>query len=267
MAFVIAEIGVNHQGDVDLAENYIRCAERCGADAVKFQLYDAEKIEPPGERRDMLQKLALNDREMLTLKRSADNCGIEFMCTPFDVWSLEYLVEVLKVKKMKISSGDIDNIPLLEAAASHEKNVPVILSTGMATNDTIRKVLEILKAPVVLHCISAYPCPLEDVNLNMMSSLHMMHGVQVGLSDHSLSTVVPAAAVAMGAVVIEKHLTFSRDDPGPDHEASLQPLEFRDMVDWVRHIEVAMGRPVRKRPLPVELETVGLLEGRMEMRA
>lgn len=243
---VIAEAGVNHNGDVRLAHELVDAAKAVGADAVKFQMFDPKRLDPPGERRDMLKGLVLRPADFCGMKDHADSVGVEFMATPFDVGSLMFLAE-LGIQRIKISSADLRNDTLLKATAG----CPVILSTGMATLEEIERAIGILrKRPVLLHCTSAYPAPVEDVNLRAMQGLRPF-GSAVGLSDHTPSLVIPAAAVAMGAVVIEKHLTLDCRMEGPDHRASLEPRDFAEMVANIREVEAALGDGV-KRPMPSE---------------
>lgn len=255
MIKIIAELGVNHGGDASLATKMIMLAEVFGADAVKLQLFDCEKLDPPGERREMLRKLQLSHDDHRDLKSYADSIGIEYICTPFDVDSLRFLVDDLKVKTLKIASGNLDNVPLLEAAG--ESGCEVILSTGMATiNEALRGANTVYSAgaknhmalmPILLHCTSAYPTPMEAVNLSAMVAMAENHfkGCHVGLSDHTDGISIPIAAAALGAVVIEKHLTLDRSMPGPDHAASIEPDQFAAMVRGIRDVEMAMGGGVK----------------------
>ncbi|KKN23430.1 hypothetical protein LCGC14_0905120 [marine sediment metagenome] len=275
MVMVIAEAGVNHNGDAGVAFRLTEAAVRAGADAVKFQTYDAEKLEPPGERREMMQSLQLSRKAHRIIKKDADLLGIEFISTPFDVDSLKFLVEEIGVKTLKIASGNLDNKALISAAADFECRV--ILSTGMATISEVRHALLLRffqeestlyshsKGVCLLHCTSAYPTPLEDVNLKAMVAMGADLTKPVGLSDHTQSLVIPAAAVAMGAVVIEKHLTLDRNMDGPDHQASLEPDEFAEMVRNIREVEKALGDGV-KVPRECEAATMKVIEERKAWR-
>ena len=240
MTFIIAEIGVNHGGNIERAKYLIDAAKRSGADAVKFQTYDADKLEPPGQRRETLRELQLSKEDHFTLKDEAEDCGIEFMSTPFDPESLAFLAGDLGIKKIKLSSGAMFDHGLLRSAEGWRR--PIILSTGMGDNKAIGEAVRILKYAELslLHCVSSYPTPTNELNLRAVKTLKEF-GVPVGLSDHSLSLVAPAIAVSMGAVIIEKHLTANRGALGPDHRASLEPDEFKKMVEYVRESETSLG--------------------------
>ena len=245
MVFVIAEVGVNHGGSSRTAHYLVEAAAKAGADACKFQTFDCEKLDPPGERREMLRKLQLTQSNHIALKYTAGDLGIEFMSTPFDVESLRFLVDDLGVKTLKIASGNLDNEPLLRAA--NMSGLRVIVSTGMATLDEVRDA-DLRLAGVshcMLHCTSAYPTPIEDVNLRAMVTMRDNIGCEVGLSDHTEDIVVPIAAVALGATVIEKHLTLDRRMDGPDHLCSLEPDDFAEMVRGIRTVEKALGDGVK----------------------
>ena len=248
MIKIIAEIGVNHQGKEYTAVRLIHEAIKAGADAVKFQTYDCERLDPPGERREMLRGLQLSHSDHRTLKGVCRAHNMEFISTPFDVDSLRFLVDDLKVKTLKIASGNLDNIPLLEAAG--ESGCDVILSTGMATWEEVIRSQRWLKIPCLenltfLHCTSAYPTPMEEVNLNAMVAMQDAFACPVGLSDHTEGITIPLAAAALRATVIEKHLTLDRAMTGPDHAASIEPDEFAAMVKGIRDIELAMGDGVK----------------------
>lgn len=247
--FIIAEAGVNHNGQFRAALELVDAAKNAGADAVKFQLYKADKLQP--ERYELLKRLELSQEQMHTIAAYCKSAEIEFMCTPFDVESLDYLVS-LKVKRLKIASGCIGNFDLLHAA--YQSGLPVILSTGMSTIGDIRKALDHLAANVTLmHCTSAYPAPIDSVHLKAMDLLRETFFLPVGYSDHTQGITVSLAAVARGAFVIEKHLTMSRNQIGPDHRASLEPSEFRTLVNAIRTVEEALGDAV-KLPQGCELE-------------
>lgn len=260
MVYIIAEIGVNHDGDFVKAKHLINMAKRCGADAVKFQLFDAEKLEPPGPRRDMLKGLELSrDAHEALQYYCADD--IEYICTPFDVESLKFLVFDLQVKQLKISSGQLGDKELLREA--QHTYLPTIFSTGMATFEEIKKAIYGFTRITLLHCVSSYPTPVTEMNLNAVKTLRNNFACPIGLSDHSLSTVLPAAAVALGATIIEKHITFSRFADGPDHKASLTPVEFRQMVENCREVEASMGDGVIG-PHSCEQEVIEIVQTRRE---
>lgn len=245
--FIIAEAGVNHNGNVKLAERIIYEAKAAGADAVKFQHFNSMRLW--GD--DRIAHLELSNDDMLALKDYADDVGIEFCCTPFGVPELEFLAPLLR--RIKIASGCRRNYELLYAA--HKTGLPVILSTGMSTIKDIQKALGMLSANVtLLHCTSAYPCPINEVNLKAMDTLRVLSG-SVGYSDHTEGINIALAAVARGATVIEKHLTLDRDAVGPDHKASIEPKEFKIMVDAIRNIEIAIGTG-EKKPQPSEAAVI-----------
>jgi N,N'-diacetyllegionaminate synthase len=236
---VIAEVGVNHNGNWLKALDLIDAAKTAGADVVKFQLFSADKLKRPE-----LRPLELSQIHMRALKAHCEEVGIEFLCTPFDLDSLQFLVD-LGVKRLKISSGCITNKSLLTAAKN--SGLPIIISTGMSTPDQAWDAYRLLGHCTTLHCTSAYPCPVEDVNLRVLDRLPP----PFGYSDHTDGIIVALAAVARGATVIEKHLTLDRDQNGPDHKASVEPDEFKDMVDGIRYLEKALGDGI-KRPMPSE---------------
>lgn len=265
MTFIIAEIGVNHDGDFEKAKHLIDMAYQCGADAVKFQLFDSEKLEPPGPRRDMLKGLELSRDAHEALQYYCSG-HIEYICTPFDIESLNFLANELTVKTIKISSGDLSNTKLILAA--HKTGCHIILSTGMAGIISIWTAYDYCHGGKVsiLHCVSSYPTEIADANLNAVKALKQNFDCPIGLSDHSLSTVLPSAAVALGATVIEKHLTFSRFADGPDHKASLTPVEFRQMVENCREVESAMGSG-EKAPQACESDVIKVVKERQEYRS
>ena len=267
---IIAEAGVNHNGDMALARKLVAEAAAAGADLVKFQSFRSDKLVVPGAPKaryqaastdaaesqlDMIRKLELSraDHELLI-----EECGrhrIGFFSTAFDAESFDLLVE-LKLDRVKVPSGEITNLPLLRRFG--RSRLPVIVSTGMATLGDIEAALAALEAAgtrreqiTLLHCNTEYPTPMADVNLRAMQTLRDAFGLPVGYSDHTSGIEVPIAAVALGAVVIEKHFTLDRTLPGPDHPASLEPQELRAMVAAIRNIEVALGDGI-KRPSPSE---------------
>ena len=241
--FIVAEAGVNPGGSVDEAKRLIDAAKNSGANACKFQLFNSQRLW--GDAR--ITHLEFSEAQMIILSDHAKNAGIEFLCTPFGILEVQFLAPL--VKRMKIASGCIRRYDLLTAVA--KTNLPVILSTGMSDLDDVRFALMHLGSDVtLLHCTSAYPCPINAVNLNAMDTLRIFHR-PVGYSDHTASIVVPIAAAAKGAVVIEKHLTLDRNAIGPDHKASINPSQFKVMVDGIRRVELALGDGI-KRPQSCE---------------
>lgn len=246
---VIAEIGNNHDGSIRQAERLIEAAAEAGADAVKFQTHIAEEEMLPSTptpphfdepRYEFTRRMELSLDDHLRLKELAEARGVIFFSSPFSVAAVRLLEEV-GVPLYKVASGEVTNPPLLEAIASTGK--PVLLSSGMSGLDDIAAAVDILgtDALAVLQCTSAYPCPPERVNLRAMKTLSERFGVPVGLSDHTPGVVTSLAAVALGAVAIEKHFTLSKFLYGPDHHASLVPDELRALVDGVREVELALG--------------------------
>ncbi len=268
--FIIAEAGVNHNGDINLAKKLVDAAKEAGADAVKFQTFRAEDLVVKGAEKaeyqkmstgtdesqfDMLKKLELTERDFAELFSYAQGKGIIFLSSPFDMASVNLLDE-LGVPAFKVGSGEITNFPLLEHIAG--KNKSIILSTGMATLEEVGEALQVLQKAVardivLLHCVTSYPTKIEDMNLNAMETLRSAFELPVGLSDHSLGITIPIAAVALGARVIEKHFTLNRSLSGPDHQASLEPDELKQMVKAIRDVERAMGNGL-KRPTVEEEE-------------
>ena len=252
---VIAEAGVNHNGDLVLARALIDAAADAGADLVKFQTFSAEALATAQANMaqyqtansgsattqlEMLRQLELRHEDHEPLIAHCNTRGVGFFSTAFDIGGLD-LLHRLGAKRYKVPSGEITNLPYLRHMASF--HMPVILSTGMCNLGEIEEAIDAIESSglprnliTVLHCNTEYPTPLRDVNLNAMISIKTAFGVAVGYSDHTLGIEVPIAAVALGATVIEKHLTLSRDMPGPDHKASLEPTEFAAMVRSVRNI-------------------------------
>lgn len=273
--FIIAEAGVNHNGDLAMARKLVDAAVAAGADAVKFQTfradrlaapdaplapYQAERPDAPKSQYELLKGLELPASAYRRLRDYGAGKGILFLSTPFDEDSLALLAE-LDLPAYKIPSGEIVNLPFLSAVAGLGK--PVILSTGMASLGEIETALSALREGgcsevVLLHCVSAYPAPIEQCNLRAIPLLARTFGVPVGFSDHTLGTVAALAAVALGACMIEKHFTLDRTLPGPDHAASLEPRELAQMVLDIRAVEAALGRPVKERQ-PCEEENAGLV--------
>jgi N,N'-diacetyllegionaminate synthase len=268
--FIIAEVGVNHNADMELAERLIDAAVAAGADAVKFQTAIPELVATGlAQKASYQKKTSGGDQTQLEMirqihfplevyegiKRNCERKGIMFFSTAFDMTSLAFL-ESLGQPCHKVPSGEITNLPYLRTIGSYGK--PVILSTGMANLGEIEAAIEVLMDQglprgkiTVLHCNTEYPTPMADVNLRAMCSIGQAFDVAVGYSDHTDGIEVAIAAVALGARMLEKHLTLDRNLPGPDHKASLEPEEFKSMVAAVRNIEMAMGSAV-KQPSPSE---------------
>lgn len=270
---IIAEAGVNHNGDLGLARQLIREAAKAGADYVKFQTFKTELIISPlaekaeyqientgegGSQFDMVKKLELSFDDFRLLAEECKSCGIGFLSTGFDFPSIDFL-ESLSMPLFKIPSGEITNKPYLEYIAG--KGHPVILSTGMASLDEVKSAIDILLSNglqrsqiTVLHCNTEYPTPMKDVNLKAMLQLRDTLNVVVGYSDHTLGIEVPIAAVALGARVIEKHFTLDRSMEGPDHAASLEPDELCAMVSAIRNVELALSGDGEKMPSESEFK-------------
>ena len=262
---IIAEAGVNHNGDIGKAYDLIDAAAEAGADIVKFQTFTADSLVTKtaakaayqdksakefGSQYEMLKALELARDSFLKLKERCREKNVEFLTTGFDRSDLEF-ISAIGLSRYKIPSGEITNLPYLRFIG--QKSMPVILSTGMATTREIGDALEVLTtagtAPskiTALHCNTEYPTPIEDVNLRAMLTIKDEFGVEVGYSDHTLGIEIPIAAAALGAKVIEKHFTLDRNSPGPDHRASLEPSELKSMVSAIRNIEIAMGDGVKK---------------------
>lgn len=269
--FIIAEAGVNHNGSIDMARELIDKAVWAGADAVKFQSFRAKSLmtrEAPkaayqkqttGEESqyEMIQRLELTPESHVILKEYAHKKGIEFMSTPFDQESIDLLAEI-GVKRYKVGSGDLTNIPYIRYLASKKR--PIILSTGMADMDEVEQVIQAIQRTgfpmdqlTLLHATTEYPAPFDEVNLQAMVRMRQTFKLETGYSDHTRGIEVPIAAVALGATVIEKHFTLDRDLDGPDHKASLEPEELKSMVQAIRNIEKAQGDGIKK-PSPSELK-------------
>ena len=291
--YIIAEAGVNHNGSFEMAKQLVNVAKEAGADAVKFQTFKAENLVTKDAKQadyqvenlkqstsqyEMLKRLELTFEEFTALKQYCEDKGIEFLSTPFDYESVDFLFDELQIKTAKIPSGELTNAPFIYAIAKKKK--PIILSTGMATLDDIHEALSYIvfglahkidmeqvegfyttteakqllgQYVTILHCTTEYPAPFDTINLNAMATLHQEFQVPVGLSDHSSGVAVPTAAVALGATVIEKHFTLDRALEGPDHIASLEPGELKQMIEQIRQVEEALGNSF-KQPSEVELK-------------
>ncbi|MDO9534493.1 MAG: N-acetylneuraminate synthase family protein [Bacillota bacterium] len=245
--YIIAEAGVNHNGSPEMAKKLVDAAREAGADAVKFQLFKTEDLIAPGNhsaQREILSALELTAGDLKCLKEYCSD-AITFLCSPFDYQSA-CLLDQIGVPAFKVGSGEISNLPLLEIIASFRK--PVILSTGMSGLKEIEEALEVLSGvPVaLLHCTTDYPARYKDLHLNVIHTLKPAFGRIVGYSDHSPGLEAPIAAAALGYKIIEKHLTLDRKLPGPDHRASLEPWEFKKMVEGIRRVEKMLGKTLKK---------------------
>jgi N-acetylneuraminate synthase len=254
---VIAEAGMNHDGSLGTAIRLAEVAAECGADAVKFQLHDAEAEttrdapSPPyftlESRWEYFHRTAFDDDQWATLKRACDEAGIEFLCSAFSVEAVERL-ERIGVARYKIGSGEVTNLELVRRVAATGK--AVLLTSGMSSWPELDAAVAAAGGDVtVLQCTSEYPTPPEHVGLNVLAQLRERYGKPVGLSDHSLGNYAAFAAVALGAVVVEKHFTLSKDAYGPDAALALEPDELEELVEGVREIETMLASPVDKDDL------------------
>ena len=264
--YIIAEAGVNHNGSLELAKRLVRAAAEAGVDAVKFQTFkadtlvsrDAPKADYQKQTTDaaesqyqMLKKLELSEESHRELKALCAQLGVAFLSTPFDITDIPFL-SALDMPFFKVPSGAITDLPYLRAI--NEQKKPVLLSTGMATEDEVAAALKLLPdcEVTLLHCTTEYPCPYDDVNLKAMQALKARFGLPVGYSDHTQGIEVSVAAAALGASVIEKHFTLDRTMEGPDHKASLEPGELRALVTSVRHVADALSGDGTKTPVEAE---------------
>lgn len=270
--FIIAEAGVNHNGDIRLAKKLIDSARESGADAVKFQTFVPENVisifaeKAPYQKAstgsaetqlEMVKKLRLTFDQFIELNEYSKEKGIMFLSTPFDIDSLDFL-ETIDMPMIKVPSGEIVNLPLLLSVAALQK--PVILSTGMSTLEEVRFARNVLldngaERVSLLHCNTEYPTPYKDANLLAMLTLRREFGGEVGYSDHTLGIEVSIAAAAMGADIIEKHFTLDKTFDGPDHSCSLEPDELKAMIEAIRHIEQALGDKT-KNPTESEMKNI-----------
>lgn len=264
--YIIAEAGVNHNGSLELARRLVRAAAEAGVDAVKFQTFkagtlvsrDAPKADYQKQTTDaaesqyqMLKKLELSEESHRELKALCAQLGVAFLSTPFDITDIPFL-SALDMPFFKVPSGAITDLPYLRAINAQKK--PVLLSTGMATEDEVAAALKLLPdcEVTLLHCTTEYPCPYGDVNLKALQTLQARFSLPVGYSDHTQGIEVSVAAAALGATVIEKHFTLDRTMEGPDHKASLEPGELRALVTSVRHVTDALSGDGTKTPVEAE---------------
>jgi N,N'-diacetyllegionaminate synthase len=261
---IIAEAGVNHNGDIKLAKKLIEIAANAGADYVKFQTFTTDNLVTPKARRaqyqnkntgavetqyQMLKRLELTPADHYVLKAHCKKNKIGFMSTGFEIESINFLVS-LGQKIIKIPSGEVTNLPYLRHIGSLKKEI--IISTGMSTLGEVESAIEVLinagmekEKMTILHCTTDYPAKMCDVNLRAMEVMQKAFGIKVGYSDHTVGIEIPIAAVALGAVAIEKHFTLDCAMPGPDHKASIEPFELHQMVSAIRNIEIALGNGIK----------------------
>lgn len=269
---IIAEAGVNHNGDINLAKQLIQKSAEIKADIIKFQTFTPESLATKFAQKasyqkqrfanessqiEMLQKLHLSESAYSDLQAECKKCKIEFLSSPFDIRSIDFLAKI-GVSRWKIPSGEITNYPYLKKISELEGQI--ILSTGMANLGEIEAAIRVLDPAskrdlIILHCNTEYPTPFDDVNLNAMITLKREFGFPVGYSDHTNGIEVAIAAVAMGAIVIEKHFTLDKTLEGPDHKASIEPHEFGRMVQAIRNIERSLGNGIKK-PSPSESKNI-----------
>ena len=285
---IIAEAGVNHNGDMQMAFDLIEAAAQAGADIVKFQTFKAKSLVSANAPRaeyqqrqtgsdapqlEMLAALELSEEQHLELQKKCAAAGIGFLSTAFDVESLKFLIRI-GISAIKIPSGEITNLPLLREMA--RTNLPIYLSTGMADLGEIEDALEILESEIlesvganakditILHCHTEYPTQMSDANLRAIPTIAAAFGRPVGYSDHTDGIAAAIASVALGARVIEKHLTLDRSLPGPDHKASLEPSNFAEMVRAIRDVELALGHG---RKIPSRIESKNKIAARKSIVA
>ena len=274
--FIVAEAGINHNGNMEVARKMVVAAHKAGADAIKFQTFKAEKgisqfapkagyqlitTSPDESQLEMAKKLELSFDDFRELSNYCSGIGIMFLSTAFDEESLYFLME-LGQKYIKIPSGEVTNLPYLRKAGA--MNRKIIMSTGMMDLNEIGSAIDILtdagtdrKNITLLHCNTQYPTPMEDVNLFAMKTIQKRYGLDVGYSDHTLGIEIPLAAVALGATVIEKHFTLDKSMKGPDQTASLNPDELAAMVKAIRNVELSIGSGIKK-PSPSEKENMAI---------
>lgn len=277
---IIAEAGVNHNGSLELAYKMVDVAKKAGADIIKFQTSIPEKViskyaekaeyqkkntDNNESQLEMAKKLTLKFDEYILLKKYCERSGIQFLSSPFDLDSIDFLSS-LGCDIFKIPSGEITNLPFLVKISKLAKSV--ILSTGMSTLKEVEDAVQVLKRNVrditLLHCTTEYPAPFSDVNLQAMVTMKEKLRLKIGYSDHTLGIEIPIAAVAMGATVIEKHFTLDRNMRGPDHKASLEPHELTNMIKSIRNVENAIGNGIK---IPAESERKNLVVARKSIVA
>ena len=274
--YIIAEAGVNHNGDLTLAKQLILEAKNAGADCVKFQTFISEEIttkdvslakyqkensEAFHGQFDLIKSLELPFEAFKNLQEYASRLNIDFLSTPDDFYSLNFLIDELKMQTIKIGSGEITNLPFLKVIGG--KKVDVILSTGMSNIHEVEKAYNLLidegaRSVSLLQCTTSYPCPMSDVNLKVIETFKKKFKCSVGFSDHTLGIHAAISSIALGAEILEKHLTLDCSLPGPDHKASLDPNSFKNMVDAIRDVETAMGDGIKKL-VPSEMQNIAIV--------
>lgn len=272
--FIIAEAGVNHNGSIAFAKSLIEAAKASGADAVKFQTFRTESVVSTKAAKadyqkqttdnnesqfEMVKKLELGESDHRELIAHCRQVGIAFLSSPFDEDSAEML-DRLGIEQFKVASGEITNLPFLEILGRLKK--PLIISTGMSTLEEVDEAVKLIQSTgntrlSLLHCVTEYPAPFDQINLRAMKTLSQKFHLPVGYSDHSAGIEIAVAAVALGAAIIEKHLTLDRNMPGPDHQASIEPSVFKEMVAAIRHVERSLGDG-SKQPAPCELNNMAI---------
>jgi N,N'-diacetyllegionaminate synthase len=261
--FIIAEAGVNHNGSIETAAKLVTEAKRAGADCIKFQSFKAKNLLTPAAAKaeyqkrttsadesqyEMIKRLELSEADHRVLIDRCRECGIEFLSSPFDEESAD-LLEKLGVARFKIPSGEVTNMPFLNYLAGKQK--PMIVSTGMCTLAEVEDAVNVIRSAgndriVLLHCVTEYPAPFDQINLRAMETMSQAFQLPVGYSDHTPGIEVPVAAVALGAKIIEKHFTLDKNMEGPDHRASLEPHELKRMIDSIRNVEASLGSGIKK---------------------
>ena len=264
--FIIAEAGSNHNGSLEQAKELIDVAAEAKADAVKFQIFNAEELSADKKVQRILKNLEFRRDWLKELNEYAKRKGIMFLATPFDTEAVD-LLDKINTPAFKIASGDLTNLPLINHIA--EKGKPIILSVGLGTLAEIKEALDVIYSTgnenvALLHCVASYPTKPEDVNLNVIKTLKQNFQVPVGFSDHTMEIGIPIGAVALGANIIEKHFTLDRKLEGPDHPYALEPEELEIMVKGIRDVEKALGSGIK---IVADSERQGLVEGRRSIFA
>lgn len=260
--FIVAEAGVNHNGRLDLALKLVDAASNAGADAIKFQTFKAEDVvTAQGKTKshfEMIRKLELKEKFYKPIIKRCKDKNIIFLSTPHGGFESVDFLQSMDVPAFKFGSGDLTNLPLLQYAAKFKK--PMIISTGMATMKEVKEAINCVKRTgnnkiIVLHCTTNYPCPFDEINLRAMQTMIKKLDVLIGYSDHTTGTQVPIMAATMNACLIEKHLTLNKNMKGPDHKASIEPQELKEMIEQIRNVETILGS-AKKRPNKSEISMI-----------